>query len=176
MKPLFRALVVLLACAYLCSCCSLDCRNRNPKREDGSVFDPQGFPPASRRALSKSSAKSELSASNKLETIVAPPTFVAQIASAGGGTQTRRVRQRDHERAGRSRREVGRGSIKLEHEPALRIYGRRTRIVQPLQSACAMPAPKGTNRPLESIAETQPQLQSALLRLSAMISQYLTGG
>ena len=27
-------------------------------------------------------------------------------------------------------------------------------------------------RPLESIAETQPQLQPALLRLSAMISQY----
>jgi hypothetical protein len=136
----------------------------------------RGFHPASRRALSKSSAKSELSASNKLETIAAPPTFVAQIASAGGGTQTRRVRQRDHERVGRSRREDGRRSINLEHEPALRIYGRRTRIVQPLQSACAMPAPKGTNRPLESIAETQPQLQSALLRLSAMISQYLTGG
>ncbi len=30
-------------------------------------------------------------------------------------------------------------------------------------------------RPLESIAETQPQLQPALLRLSAMISQYFTG-
>src|SRR6266446_2705910 len=29
-------------------------------------------------------------------------------------------------------------------------------------------------RPLESIAETQPQLQPALLRLSAMISQYFT--
>jgi hypothetical protein len=29
-------------------------------------------------------------------------------------------------------------------------------------------------RPLESIAETQPQLQRALLRLSAMISQYFT--
>src|SRR4029453_3194176 len=38
MKPLFRTLVVLLACAYLCGCCSLDCRNRNPIREDGSVF------------------------------------------------------------------------------------------------------------------------------------------
>ncbi len=37
MKPLFRELVVLLACAYLCGCCSLDCRNSNPKREDGSV-------------------------------------------------------------------------------------------------------------------------------------------
>jgi hypothetical protein len=30
-------------------------------------------------------------------------------------------------------------------------------------------------RPLESIVETQPQLQPALLRLSAMISQYFTG-
>jgi len=29
-------------------------------------------------------------------------------------------------------------------------------------------------RPLESIAETQPQLQAALLRLSAMISQDFT--
>ena len=29
-------------------------------------------------------------------------------------------------------------------------------------------------RPLESIAETQPQLNPALLRLSAMISQYFT--
>jgi hypothetical protein len=29
-------------------------------------------------------------------------------------------------------------------------------------------------RPLESIAETQPQLQPALLRLPAMISQYFT--
>ena len=29
-------------------------------------------------------------------------------------------------------------------------------------------------RPLESRAETQPQLQPALLRLSAMISQYFT--
>ena len=29
-------------------------------------------------------------------------------------------------------------------------------------------------RPLESIAETQPQLHPALLRLSAMISQYFT--
>jgi hypothetical protein len=29
-------------------------------------------------------------------------------------------------------------------------------------------------RPLESIAETQPQLQPTLLRLSAMISQYFT--
>ena len=29
-------------------------------------------------------------------------------------------------------------------------------------------------RPLESIAETQPQVQPALLRLSAMISQYFT--
>jgi hypothetical protein len=29
-------------------------------------------------------------------------------------------------------------------------------------------------RPLESTAETQPQLQPALLRLSAMISQYFT--
>ncbi len=32
----------------------------------------RGFHPASRRALSKSSAKSELSASNKLEAIAAP--------------------------------------------------------------------------------------------------------
>ena len=31
-----------------------------------------------------------------------------------------------------------------------------------------------TVRPLESIAETQPQLHPALLRLSAMISQYFT--
>src|SRR5436190_20832979 len=31
-------------------------------------------------------------------------------------------------------------------------------------------------RPLESIAETQPQLHPALLRLSAMISQYFNGG
>ena len=46
MKPLLRTLVVLLACAYLCGCCSLDCRNRNPIREDGSVFDPQRFPPS----------------------------------------------------------------------------------------------------------------------------------
>jgi hypothetical protein len=30
-------------------------------------------------------------------------------------------------------------------------------------------------RPLESIAETQPQLQPALLRLSAIISQYFIG-
>jgi len=30
-------------------------------------------------------------------------------------------------------------------------------------------------RPLESIAETQPQLHPALLRLSASVSQYFTG-
>jgi hypothetical protein len=31
-------------------------------------------------------------------------------------------------------------------------------------------------RPLESIADTQPQLKPALLRLSAMVSQYFTRG
>ena len=53
-------------------------------------------------------------------------------------------------------------------------------VVQTFSSACTtkrFPSSRCASaiqivRPLESMAETQPQLQPALLRLSAMISQY----
>ena len=50
------------------------------------------------------------------------------------------------------------------HSGLLHTFGRRRGRLQQIQIV----------RPLESIAETQPQLQPALLRLSAMICQYFT--
>jgi hypothetical protein len=48
------------------------------------------------------------------------------------------------------------------------------RVCNETFSVIAMRVCNKTVRQLESIAETQPQLQPALLRLSAMISQYFT--
>jgi hypothetical protein len=62
------------------------------------------------------------------------------------------------------------GQLKFDKRGQLFISAHKTLSVVAVRAAIQIV------RPLESIADRQPQLQPALLRLSAMISQYFTPG
>jgi len=58
--------------------------------------------------------------------------------------------------------------------PRPQAASRRFKFENEPLSVVAMRVRNQIERPLESIAETQPKLRPALLRLSAIISQYFT--
>ena len=107
--------------------------------------------------------------------------------SGNGVLRTRESEEAEHKRAGENCTRRASGALQKKNEsrrigllPA-RIATSSSRNAVSLSSAQRTPFPSSRCasaiqivRPFESIAETQPQLHPALLRLSAMISQYFT--
>jgi hypothetical protein len=107
--------------------------------------------------------------------------------SGNGVLRTRESEEAEHKRAGENCTRRASGALQKKNEsrrigllPA-RIATSSSRNAVSLSSAQRTPFPSSRCasaiqivRPLQSIAEMQPQLQPALLRMSAMIFQYFT--